>query len=119
MPFEQLHIFLIINLCIQAPDMELKAMDCVSPCCTGRILQYAQSRSGQTRSCYTAPVHIARVESRILKQNKRIAMNQVQASQLKKGLLLNNSSKNRQIWVESVKEPLVRLACLLQNCAPA
>jgi hypothetical protein len=33
MPFEQLHIFLIINLCIQAPDMELKALDCVFPCC--------------------------------------------------------------------------------------
>jgi hypothetical protein len=31
MPFEQLHIFLIINLCIQAPDMELKAMDCERP----------------------------------------------------------------------------------------
>jgi hypothetical protein len=59
MPFEQLHIFLIINLCIQAPDMELKAMDCVFPCCTGRILQYAQSRTGQTSSNYTAPVHVA------------------------------------------------------------
>jgi hypothetical protein len=59
MPFEQLHIFLIINLCIQAPDMELKAMDCVLPCCTDRILQYAQSRTGQTSSYYTAPVHVA------------------------------------------------------------
>jgi hypothetical protein len=27
MPFEQLHLFLIINLCIQAPGIELKAME--------------------------------------------------------------------------------------------
>jgi hypothetical protein len=59
MPFEQLLIFLIISLCIQAPDMELKAMDCVFPCCTGRILEYAQCRTGQTSSYYTAPVHVA------------------------------------------------------------
>jgi hypothetical protein len=58
MPFEQLHIFLIINLCIQDPDMELKAMDCVFPYCTGRILHYAQSRTGQTSSYYTTPVHV-------------------------------------------------------------
>jgi hypothetical protein len=59
MPFEQLHIFLIRNRCIQAPDMELKAMDCVFPCSTGRILRYAQSRTVQTSSYYTAPVHVA------------------------------------------------------------
>jgi hypothetical protein len=39
--------------------MELKAMDCVFPCCTGRILQYAQRLTGQTSSYYTAPVHDA------------------------------------------------------------
>jgi hypothetical protein len=59
MPFEQLHIFLIINLCIQAPDMELKAMDYVFPCCTGRILQYAQSQTGQTSSYHTGTVQVA------------------------------------------------------------
>jgi hypothetical protein len=37
MPFEQLHIFLKINLCSQAPDIELKAMDCVFPCCTAEF----------------------------------------------------------------------------------
>jgi hypothetical protein len=34
-------------------------MDCDFPYCTGRILQYAQSRTGQTSSYYTATVHIA------------------------------------------------------------
>jgi hypothetical protein len=59
MPFEQLPIFLIISISLQAPDIELKAMDCVFPCCTGRILQYAQSWTGQTSSYITAPAHIA------------------------------------------------------------
>jgi hypothetical protein len=53
MPFEQLHIFQSINLCIQAPYMKLEAIDYVFPCCTSIILQFAQSRPGQTRSYHT------------------------------------------------------------------
>jgi hypothetical protein len=34
-------------------------MDCVFPYCTGRILQFPQSWTGQTSFYYTAPVHIA------------------------------------------------------------
>jgi hypothetical protein len=58
MQLKQLHMFPIINLSIQAPNMDLKAMDRVFPCCTGRILQDAQSRTGQTSYNYTAPDHV-------------------------------------------------------------
>jgi hypothetical protein len=59
MPFEQLHIFLIINLCIQSPDIEFKAVDFVFPAAQAEF--YSTLKVGPDRPVLTTLHHAVHV----------------------------------------------------------